>query len=113
MNGIFPHRTVNHNQENSERSSEMDVLKLLTYASGVVFVVAFAVKLIKYLTMPMHVRWELYPVPHEGKAHGGSFYEEIDHWTKERHKNHMAQYKFMVPEILFIRALYEDNRPLW
>jgi nitrate reductase gamma subunit len=91
----------------------MDVLKLLTYASGVVFVVAFAVKLIKYATMPMHVRWELYPVPHEGKAHGGSFYEEIDHWTKERHKHHMEQYKFMVPEILFIRALYEDNRPLW
>jgi nitrate reductase gamma subunit len=53
------------------------------------------------------------PVPHEGKAWGGSFYEEIDHWKKERHKNHMAQYKFMVPEILFIRALYEDNRPLW
>jgi len=25
----------------------------------------------------------------------------------------MAQYKFMVPEILFIRALYENNRPLW
>ena len=91
----------------------MDVLKLLTYASGVVFVVAFAVKLIKYATMPMHVRWELYPVPHEGKAYGGSFYEDMDHWTKERHKNHMAQYKFMVPEILFIRALYEDNRPLW
>ncbi len=91
----------------------MEVLRLLTYASGVVFVVAFAVKLIKYATMPMHVRWELYPVPHEGKAHGGSFYEDIDHWTKERHKNHMAQYKFMVPEILFIRALYEDNRPLW
>jgi nitrate reductase gamma subunit len=91
----------------------MDVLRLLTYASGVVFVVAFAVKLIKYATMPMHVRWELYPVPHEGKAYGGSFYEDMDHWTKERHKNHMAQYKFMVPEILFIRALYEDNRPLW
>ena len=91
----------------------MEVLKLLTYASGLVFVVAFAAKIIKYFTMPMHVRWELMPVPHEGKAWGGSFYEEIDHWKKERHKNHMAQYKFMVPEILFIRALYEDNRPLW
>jgi nitrate reductase gamma subunit len=91
----------------------MVVLKLLTYLSGAVFVVAFAVKLIKYFTMPMHVRWELYPVPHEGKPYGGSFYEEVDHWKKTRHKDHMAQYKFMVPEILFIRALYEDNRPLW
>jgi len=92
----------------------MDVmLKLLTFACGVVFVVALARKVLKYWTMPMHVRWEIYPVPHEGKEWGGSFYEEVDHWKKERHKDHMAQYKFMVPEILFIRALYEDNRPLW
>lgn len=91
----------------------MEVLKLLTYVSGLVFVVAFGAKIIKYFTMPMHVRWELYPVPHEGKEWGGSFYEEVDHWKKERHKDHFAQYQFMVPEILFIRALYEDNRPLW
>jgi nitrate reductase gamma subunit len=91
----------------------MEILQVLTYASGVVFVVAFAVKLLRYLTMPMHVRWELYPVPHEGKPWGGSFFEEVDHWKKERHKDHFAQYKFMIPEILFIRALYEDNRPMW
>ncbi|MBI5249651.1 MAG: nitrate reductase gamma subunit, partial [Desulfomonile tiedjei] len=92
----------------------MDViLLLLTYASGLVFVGAFAKKILKYATMPMHVRWELYPIPHEGKAYGGSFFEEIDHWKKTRHKDHFAQYRFMVPEILFIRALYEDNRPLW
>lgn len=91
----------------------MGLLEILTYASGVVFVVAFAAKIYKYATMPMHVRWELYPVPHEGKAYGGSFYEEVDHWKKERHKDHVSQYTFMIPEILFIRALYEDNRPLW
>ncbi|MEJ2716149.1 MAG: hypothetical protein P8182_03285 [Deltaproteobacteria bacterium] len=91
----------------------MEILQVLTYASGVVFVVVFAVKLLRYLTMPMHVRWELYPVPHEGKPWGGSFYEEVDHWKKERHKDYFAQYKFMIPEILFIRALYEDNRPMW
>ncbi len=91
----------------------MTILQVLTYAAGVVFVVAFAVKLLKYFTMPMHVRWELYPIPHEGKEWGGSFYEEVDHWKKARHKDHVAQYAFMVPEILFIRALYEDNKSLW
>jgi len=91
----------------------MDILQLLTYASGVIFVVFFARKLLKYWTMPMHVRWELYPVPHEGKEWGGSFYEDVDHWKKTRHVDHVAQYRFMVPEILFIRALYEDNKPLW
>jgi nitrate reductase gamma subunit len=89
------------------------LLKLLTYASGAVFVVAFAYKLVKYFSMPVHVRWELYPIPHEGKDYGGSFYEDVDHWTKGRHKDHVAQLKFMIPEILFIRALHEDNRPLW
>ena len=91
----------------------MGFLQILTYLSGLVFVIAFAAKILKYATMPMHVRWELYPIPHEGKAWGGSFYEEVDHWKKTRHKNHMAQYKFMVPEIFFIKALHEDNKPLW
>jgi nitrate reductase gamma subunit len=89
------------------------ILKLVTYASGLVFVVAFGYKLLKYFTMPMHVRWELYPVPHEGKPYGGSFFEDVDYWKKTRHKDHMAQYSFMIPEILFIRALHEDNRSMW
>ncbi|HTY22166.1 MAG TPA: respiratory nitrate reductase subunit gamma [Desulfomonilaceae bacterium] len=89
------------------------LLKFLTYVSGLIFVVAFAAKIVRYFAMPMHVRWELYPVPHEGKAYGGSFYEEIDHWTKARHKNYAAQYLFMLPEIIFVRALYKDNRSLW
>ena len=91
----------------------MGFLQILTYLSGLVFVIAFAAKILKYATMPMHVRWELYPIPHEGKAWGGSFYEEVDHWKKTRHKDHMAQYRFMVPEIFFIKALHEDNKPLW
>jgi nitrate reductase gamma subunit len=91
----------------------MSVIQFLTYAGVIVFVVAFALRLIKYFTLPMHVRWELYPIPHEGKEWGGSFYEEIDHWKKERHVNHFNQYAFMVPEILFIRALKEDNPGLW
>ena len=91
----------------------MGFLQILTYLSGLVFVIAFAAKLLKYATMPMHVRWELYPIPHEGKAWGGSFYEEVDHWKKTRHKDHMAQYRFMVPEVLFIKALHEDNKSLW
>ncbi len=91
----------------------MGFLELLTLVAGLVFVAAFVAKLVKYFTMPMHVRWELYPIPHEGKSYGGSFYEEVDHWEKPRHKNHLAQYKFMVPEILLIKALYEHNRSLW
>ncbi len=91
----------------------MGLLEGLTYMSGLIFVVAFTRKVLRYWTMPMHVRWELYPVPHEGKAWGGSFYEDVDFWKKTRHKDHFNQYRFMIPEILFIRALHEDNRSLW
>jgi nitrate reductase gamma subunit len=91
----------------------MTILQLIIYASALVFVLGFARKILKYFTMPMHVRWELYPVPHEGKPYGGSSFEEVDQWEKPRHKNYFAQYSFMIPEILFIRALKEDNAPLW
>ncbi len=34
--------------------------------------------------MPIHLRWELYPVPHEaGKAeYGGGYLEETSWWSK-------------------------------
>lgn len=93
----------------------MSWIQILTYLCGAIFIVGFAARMLKYATMPMHVRWEIYPIPHEGKAksYGGSFYEEVDHWKNARHKDHLAMYLFMLPEILFIRALYEDNKSLW
>jgi len=91
----------------------MTPTELIIYASGLVFVIAFGLKLLKFAKMPLHVRWEIYPIPHEGRSWGGSSFEEVDQWTKPRHKNFVEQFKFMVPEIFLIRALYEHNRPLW
>lgn len=42
-----------------------------------------------YARHPMHLRWELYPVPHE------------------------AEFVFMAREILFLHALHTSNRRLW
>jgi nitrate reductase gamma subunit len=65
--------------------------------------------------MPLHIRWDLYPVPHEGKrAHyGGSYYEEVDWWEKPRDKSLIGELKGMIPEMLLIKALWEHNRALW
>ena len=43
--------------------------------------------------MPMHVRWELYPVAHEkGRAsYGGSYFEEVDWWTKPREVDKLGE----------------------
>ncbi len=92
----------------------MTSLQLLSYVSLVIFGMGIAWKALKYLRMPIHLRWELYPVAHEkGRDYGGSYFEDIDWWTKPREKSLLNELKFMIPEILLIRALYHHNRKLW
>ena len=64
---------------------------------------------------PLHIRWELYPVPHEGKRaeHGGSFMEDKDWWTKEHHVDHMGDLKGMMMEAFLLHATWEHNPKLW
>src|SRR5690349_13124400 len=60
-------------------------------AGGIVFLAGALVRAVGYARQPIHLRWEIYPVP---KGHGG-------------------QLKVMVPEILFLKGLWEFNRSLW
>jgi len=76
--------------------------------------VGIAVKVIKTYALPIHLRWELYPIPHEkGFKYGGSYFEEVDWWKKPRKKNFLNFLKFLFIEILFVRALYHNNRKMW
>lgn len=88
---------------------------ILAYAAIGVFVVAVVARYRMWSKMPMHVRWELYPVAHEAKkAHyGGSYLEESDWWTKPRQPSLLGELKVMVPEILFLVAVKEHNPKLW
>jgi nitrate reductase gamma subunit len=88
---------------------------LLSYLLLAIFVVAFAVRSVKLAKLPVHLRWELSPVPHEkGKgAYGGSYLEEVDWWTKPREKDVVSEATYMFKEILFLKALFEHNRGLW
>ena len=86
------------------------------YVAIAVFIVAVIARVVMWSKLPMHVRWELYPVAHEGggkAAYGGSYLEEVDWWTKPRHVSMMGELKVMVPEILFLVALKEHNPELW
>jgi len=90
------------------------LLLMLSYLGIGIFVVVILGKIIKYFTMPLHVRWELYPLPHEkGREYGGSYFEELNWWEKPIEKSMLGQVKFMIPEILFVKSLYHDNRKLW
>lgn len=91
------------------------LILILTYIAVLVFLYFNIRYGYKIASAPVHLRWELYPVPHEkGRSHyGGSVLEEVDWWTKPREKDKIGELKIMIPEILFLKAIWEHNRPLW
>ncbi|MBI5325516.1 MAG: respiratory nitrate reductase subunit gamma [Ignavibacteriae bacterium] len=93
----------------------MYLLFIFTYLSVLIFLAVVIYKFVKIASSPVHLRWELYPVPHEkGRAsYGGSILEEVDWWTKKREKDHLGELKVMVPEILLLKGVWEHNKELW
>jgi len=88
----------------------------LTYLALVLFAVGVVKRIAAYKKNPMHLRWELYPVAHEGggrASYGGSYLEEVDWWQKPRESSRMGELSVMLPEMLFLKALWENNRTLW
>jgi nitrate reductase gamma subunit len=67
------------------------VLYCLLYAGGIVFLAGCVVRAVSYARQPLHLRWEIYPVP-QGRS---------------------GELKIMVPEILFLKGLWEFNRSMW
>ncbi len=88
---------------------------ILTYLALIVFISAVLKRIIAYIKNPIHVRWELYPVPHEGEraSYGGSYLEDVDWWDKPRKISKISELKVMIPEILLLKAVWENNRSLW
>jgi nitrate reductase gamma subunit len=92
------------------------LLYVISYVSILVFLVACVVRALSYARTPLHLRWELYPVPHEEPhrvKHGGSYYEEPEWWTKPPSRNFLGEMQWMLVEIIFLKALWEHNRKLW
>lgn len=92
----------------------MSGLQLASYLALGFYVIFVAFKMIRIARMPIHLRWDLYPIPHErGKAYGGSYFEEVDWWTKPRQASLFSELRVVVAEILFIQSLFRHNRRLW
>ncbi|MBW1893708.1 MAG: nitrate reductase [Deltaproteobacteria bacterium] len=88
---------------------------LIAYLAIIVFISAVIKRIVHYIRSPLHVRWEIYPVAHDSKraSYGGSYLEEVDWWKKERNVSLIGELKVMIPEILFLKTVWENNRPLW
>lgn len=85
-------------------------------AAALTFACASMARAIRYARLPLHLRWELYPVPHEAPErarHGGSYFEDTEWWRTPRRTNLRGEVAFIIREVLCLTALREFNRPLW
>ncbi|MBW1897817.1 MAG: nitrate reductase [Deltaproteobacteria bacterium] len=91
------------------------LIYLSVYLAIIIFIFFVVKRIVSYISNPIHVRWELYPVAHEGKraSYGGSYLEDVEWWNKPREKSRIGELKVMIPEILFLKAVWEYNRSLW
>jgi len=89
---------------------------ILTYCCIAVFLSAIAYRIYRQLALPVHVRWEIYPVQHENakrRAYGGSYMEDADWWKSAYKTSTVNELKYMTPEILLLRGLWKENKRLW
>ena len=88
----------------------------LGYVAVITFVAVALMKITGYMKKPQHLRWELYPVPHEAPErakYGGSYLEEVGWWQKKHKSCQIGALLFFLVEALTLKASWEHNRPLW
>ena len=92
------------------------LLRLLLPLAVVVFLVGNAARILRFLRMPIPLRWELYPIPKGLRArqlYGGSYFEDADWWEKRQTSGHAGEAAFMAREILLLKSVREGFRELW
>lgn len=87
----------------------LGALALVAFAAGCLY------KANHYARMPLHLRWELYPVAHEKQkaSYGGSYFEELDWWTKPRDISKLGEVRTIAEEVLTLKQVRERNPGLW
>jgi nitrate reductase gamma subunit len=93
----------------------MDIfLPFFTYFAYVFIVVMYAVKAVKYLRLPIHLRWELYPVIHEDGFHyGGSKYENVNWWDEGKKRRSLRGFFYLLKEYLHLGEYFHRNKSYW
>lgn len=93
----------------------MGLVQILAGLALVAFLGGCLYKAVHYARMPLHLRWELYPVAHERTkaSYGGSYFEELDWWTKPREVSKLGEVKTIAEEVLTLKQVREHNPSLW
>lgn len=89
---------------------------IFTYCCIAVFMMTAAYLIYRQWSLPMHLRWEIYPVQHETAdkvAYGGSYMEGLNWWEKKQEGSFFNEIRYMAPEIMLLRGLWKQNKSLW
>ena len=89
---------------------------IITFFAAGIFIALMIYRIISIKRMPVHLRWELAPIPHEkGKSkYGGSYLEEYEWWRKpKRRKSFTGPIIYMAREIFLLEGVWKNNRSLW
>ncbi len=91
------------------------IWQIFTYGALGICLIVTVYKTIRIARLPLHLRWELAPIPHEkGKnKYGGSYLEEFEWWKKARKKAPIAPIIYMAKEIFLLKAVWKNNKKLW
>ena len=93
----------------------MAALFAVPYLSVLVLAVAVVLRWVRIAKMPLHLRWELYPVTYDShRSHsGGSVFEHVNWWQIERKANHLGKLRVVLAEIFLLKGVHDNNRALW
>ncbi len=80
--------------------------------AAIVFIGVAAYRIARIARLPLNVRWEVYPVPHEAKekrGYGGSYMEELDWATTRRESFQAPTYREIAAEVTTLKRVREHN----
>ncbi len=83
----------------------------LLYFALALFCFKTITTVLRFLRMPRHLRWDLYPVPHQGPE--GSKYQKVDFGELKPHISLYHELKEMSQEMLFIKRAFIHNPKVW
>jgi len=88
---------------------------IVTFTAAGIFLILLVYRVIAIVRLPVHLRWELAPIPHEkGKGtYGGSYLEEYEWWHQPRHRSLVAPIIYMLREIFLLKSIWKNNPGLW
>ena len=68
----------------------------------IVFLAGNALRIVRFVRLPLPLRWELYPIPkgpRERQQYGGSYFEESEWWEHPQPKDQVSQLSFVLREV--------------